>query len=65
MPQVDNSVKLPCHLYVYEGSTLPNNMLRADISQILHSDQVNGCNTYSSCRDKVSTHVGLLQTHNA
>ncbi len=54
--RVDNPITLLGYLYVYEGSTLGNNMHRPDISETFHLDEINGCRYYSSYRDDVSTH---------
>ncbi len=54
--RVDCPITLLGYLYVYEGSTLGNNLHRPDISQTFHLDEMNGCRYYSSYKDEVSTH---------
>jgi heme oxygenase len=53
--RVENPNTLLGYLYVFEGSTLGNQMHRPDISETFHLDEINGCRYYSSYGDDVST----------
>ncbi len=51
--RVENPVTLLGYLYVFEGSTLGNNMHLPDVSATFHLDGSNGCSYYSSYQDRV------------
>jgi hypothetical protein len=54
--RIENAITLLGYLYVFEGSTLGNNMHSPDIAATFHLDDVNGCRYYTSYQDQVQHH---------
>ena len=54
--RIESPVTLLGYLYVFEGSTLGNNMHQPDISKTFHLSGLDGCGYYSSYRDNVQDH---------
>ncbi len=52
---IENPATLLGYLYVFEGSTLGNNMHRPDISATYRLDALKGCRYYSSYQDQVGS----------
>ena len=51
--RIENAITLLGYLYVFEGSTLGNDMHRPDIAATFHLDGLNGCRYYASYQDQV------------
>lgn len=53
---IENPATLLGCLYVFEGSTLGNQMHRPDVSETFRLDGMNGCRYYASYHDRVKKH---------
>ena len=54
--RIEKQLTLMGYLYVFEGSTLGNNMHRPDISTTFHLGRSEGCRYYSNYQDHAQTH---------
>ncbi len=58
--RIESPITLLGYLYVFEGSTLGNNMHQPDILKTFHLSGLDGCGYYSSYRDNVQDHWRLF-----